>query len=576
MAKIYDITNDNLILKELYEKKLKAGDFDGALSVIRRMESAKIDKESIYFYFASTYFNAKIYYESINNWFKYLSVCADKKRVRAYNGLGACFFCLGDTQKAGYYFNLQMASKNKSALPYDEVLKDFYKEVTDVKKVYTLAYPYEKADFTNLLDKCVELTKASKYEEALKELEVIPKESKFYGQAVMQKAICHFFLNDEEKAVDTALYAIELAPKNATAICNAISILKACNLDTLTKIYVEELKKVSNDVGDDDAVKMIMILADVGDFEFAKKIADKYLLKNGYDVHVLYVLGIVEYNLKNFERAKELFLKNYRLTQNVVAKYYAKQCERAIEKQKANKRVKKLDFIYDVPDDEKYKIYQKLVNIATKKTKKFSEELKEICEYCFYTTSEKTAFLAIDLLFEIKSKESLEYLKQKLINASVYDTFKRAIISCFILDGFTGELSVVLGGKFKKINLVNVDFYGDNAVVFKSAYAYLVSQTCTFVDDINKLKESALEVYGSLLFSGNEQNVDDYKALAAVMFECSKIIEDIKKTELASFFSTSTKKVKKVRDLYLVAFNESEPLIGGDTKRAIEEIYDEE
>ena len=451
MCKIYDITKDNSILSKLYYKKLKEDDYDGALSVIRRLDNQKVDRSSVYFYYAKTYYKAKMYQESINYWFSFLSVCDKKSLVFAYNGLGACFYRLGDVNKAGYYFNLQMSLKPKDIAPYDDVLKEFYQDVTDVKKVYSLAYPYEKADFSALLDKCYELTKQSKYDEVLKELEIVPTASKFYGQACMQKAICHFFLEDRQKAVENAVIATQLEPKNINALCNAISILNACDKPIDAKIYVQKLKDISANISEDDAVKAIMILCDFGDYEFAKSLACNYLKKVKFDVHVFYILAIIEYNLSNFEVARDLFLKNYRATNNLVAKYYAKQCDEAIKKQLANKKVKKLQLNYDLPDDEKFKILEKLAKLSTKKVKKLTDDLKEICEYCFYSLSEKMSFLAISILFDIKCKKSEEFLKQKLLSINVYDVFKRAIISCFILDGYAQELSVVLNGKFKKL-----------------------------------------------------------------------------------------------------------------------------
>ena len=184
------------------------------------------------------------------------------------------------------------------------------------------------------------------------------------------------------------------------------------------------------------------------------------------------------------------------------------------------------------------------------------------------------AFLAMQILLDINTKKSVEFLKEKLLSLGVFDSFKKAIISCFIIDGQKGELSVVLSGRFKKIKLLNVDFYGDNATVFKNAYAYLIAETCLITSEYEKLKQSALDVYGALVFTGNENNAIDHKALAALMFELSGIVKKVNKTELASFFNTSTKQVKKVRDLYLLAFKE-EPLIEENTKKIIEEIYNE-
>ncbi len=555
MAKIYTATYDNLTLNKLYSKKVEEGDYEGALSAIRRMQSNGENKEVLYQLYATVYYKMEMYHEAIESWYNYLSVCSPNKCVRAYNGLGASFFRLKDLNNAKYYFNLQVTSKSRQLYPYDDVVREFYNEVTDVKKAFYIAYPYKDANFSKLIAYCYDLIKYNEYQDVIDNLKVVPKESKFYSEALMQTAIAHFFLEDNIKAVNCIEKSVEADPNNATALCNAVSICKAVNEREKASFYIEKLRASFPIKNEEARVKAVMVFEDFGDYKTAKTLALEQLKQKPYDVNTTYILAFLEFNLKNFEGAKQCFLKHYRLTKNYVSKSYANYCDSAIIKAKSNKRIKKLEFMFDLQHDAKLEVLQKLIELKNKKSFKITDEFLSLCEYCLGSTNEKLCFLAVDLLFESNCQKSSEFLKKALLSTSTYETVKKAIISCFILDGYDGELSVVFGAKFKKFKLDKVVFYGDNGAVFQKAYAFMVSEVCAFCEDFSRLKDGAYEVYGALVFNGKENEVDDEYALSALMFEVSKTIQEVNKTQLAKFFKSSTRAIKKVRDLYLSCIN---------------------
>ncbi len=585
MAKLYTATYDNLTLNKLYLKKVQEGDYDGALSAIRRMQENGESKEVLSSLYATTYYNMGMYHEAVESWFNYLSVCPKNKCVRAYNGLGASFFRLNDLNNAGYYFNLQVTSKSKQVYPYDDVVKEFYQEVVDVKNAYYVAYPYESADFSKLIAKCYDLIKFNEYEKVIKNLEIVPEKSKFYSEALMQKAIAYFFLEDYETAVTCIETSVKTDDKNTTAICNAVSICKATKNKQKAEYYVEMLRNSMPINSEEARVKAVMVFEDFGDYKTAKQLALMQLKEKPYDVNTIYILAFLEYNLNNVESARNYFLNHFRLTKNYVSKYYANFCAKKLAKLQSGKRLKKLEFMFDLPSEEKIAIYEKLTALKNKKSFKITDEFLSVCEFCMGSAINKLSYLAVELLFRSNCQKSNEFLRNALLLTSTYDDVKKAIISCFLLDGYEGEMSVVFGGKFKKFNLDKVVFYGENGGVFQSAYAIMVSEVCAFCEDFTRLKDAAYEVYGALVFNGKESEVEDEYALSALMFEVSKTIEDINKVELAKFFKTSTKAIKKVRDLYLSCIAPSEEVetlnyltddsLSEEIIKEIKDIYDE-
>ena len=309
MTKIYEKEKYHLALDKLYNKKIESNDLLGALSLIDKMETMHGVDRQTHAARATIYYKMGLYEESANSWFKYLSVCKEKHRARGYNGLGACFYKLDDKSMAGYYFNEQLKTKDKTIYEYNNVGAEFFDEIYDKKSDYYIAYPYEIADFTKVINKSADLIKMKDFEGALDVLKVIPKQSKFYGDALIQKSLCCFFLDNIEKSLDYIDEALELNPNDLIALCNAISL----NCDAGNKEKVKKLvKRLSSDKSScdfDNLYKVFMVYCEVGEHKLAEKTAEKFLKKEPYNLNVLFLYGLVEYNLQKFEKISKKYSK---------------------------------------------------------------------------------------------------------------------------------------------------------------------------------------------------------------------------------------------------------------------------
>ena len=136
MTKIFEKENYDFALNKLYNKKIESNDLLGALSIVDKMCNMYGADRQLYLNYATIYYKMGLYEESAKNWFKFLSVCKEKHRARAYNGLGACFYKLDDKSLAGYYFNEQLKTKDKTIYEYNSVGAEFFDELYDKKNDY--------------------------------------------------------------------------------------------------------------------------------------------------------------------------------------------------------------------------------------------------------------------------------------------------------------------------------------------------------------------------------------------------------------------------------------------------------
>ena len=86
-------------------------------------------------------------------------------------------------------------NNKKAVYEYSSCTAEFFEEMLSDKNNYYLAYPYDKADFNRLIEKAEEKIKMGLYEQALDDVSVVPKTSKFYKTALITISICKYFFS---------------------------------------------------------------------------------------------------------------------------------------------------------------------------------------------------------------------------------------------------------------------------------------------------------------------------------------------------------------------------------------------
>ena len=358
MTKIIKAEYNNATLEKLYNKYLNNGALDSALNILDKVYDLNGESTEIYSSYANIYYKMGLYERAINYWYKFLSVAEDKELAKGYNGLGACYYKIDNKQLAGYYFNEQINTKDKSIYEYNDVGADFFDELYDDKNNYYLAYPFDKADFTKTVNRSSDLIKIGEYDKALDVLSIIPKESRFYSDALIQSALCYYFNDDKEKSLLCINEALKNNPTDLIALCNAISLYSDAGDKKSVKKLVEKLTKLPEGKDFDNLYKIFMVYCEVGEYLLAESVAKQILKKEPFNLNVLFLYGITEYNLGKYDVAESVFLRCCLIVKSYVFKHYYKLSSKA--KIAKSKTRKKLVYTFDLSANGKKEILTKL------------------------------------------------------------------------------------------------------------------------------------------------------------------------------------------------------------------------
>ncbi|MBO5713126.1 MAG: tetratricopeptide repeat protein [Clostridia bacterium] len=558
MAEVLKFSNNEETFYKLYTKRKESGDYIGALFAIKSYKNVATNKLKVYSAFAETYYLLNQYEKSAEYFFKFLAVLDETNSqlksnyALAYAGLCALYYKVGNKSVAGYYAKKLIVLNVASVEPYAEVVSEFLESVTSVEGNYYIAYPYDKADFNNLLAEAEETYRKGGYEKAIKMLEIIPPNSKFYADKLSINAVCKYITGDSEGAIKDFDNSLKLKPKNVDTLCNAISILNKLNKTKKANKYVKQLKQITTE-DKAELYKSILLYTEIGEEDYAILSSEKYLKLNPYDVSVLILLGQIYYNNKYYNKAYDFFNKALEISSSHVPRYY---------KNLASNKLKNLDAVntlvysLDVPDKERKKYIKCLKIFLSKSVKDF--DLKDIDliyyigNYAFESRSYEMQSLALSAISSMQDVYSNIYLAKQLCKLSVYDEIKSGIVGLLTIDDFEGEYPLCYGNLYKTINFEKVDFAGVGGDVMKEAFSLCYAKTLPSKEESSKLIITACRMYNTGIdFSA----FNDVYSLSAVIYELSNVKPITSRRDFAKIFKANLKEVKRLKQLFLSKFN---------------------
>ena len=237
MAKIKRFSYNEKTLKKLYKSKIEKGDLLGAITTLKTLQGIKNDS-FVHLEKGLCYFKLGLYEEALDSFFHALAIINEKDMARCYAYIGVSYYKINNINVASYYIHkfMRLNEKITDSIIFD-TLTEFLDSVTNEQENFYLAYPYEKADFTKLLDECDELFKVGELEEVIEKLSIIPEKSRFYFDALLKISVCKFLLKDKEGAISDIEKALSLEKDNVFAISNAISMyLEVDNLKRVKEL----------------------------------------------------------------------------------------------------------------------------------------------------------------------------------------------------------------------------------------------------------------------------------------------------------------------------------------------------
>ncbi len=541
--------------KKLYEIRKQKGDLLGCLTSLKNLERNLFKDFFLYYEMGLCYLKMDLYSLSIDCAFKAFKYATLQETPLLYALLGANYYKLSNDDMAGFY--LQKYIKSKAVTDDDYVydtIKEFIEEVTSVENNFYLAYPYEKADFSKLLEQSEEVFKRGDYNEVVKMLEVIPEKSPFYVEKLLKKSVCNYLLGDTEKAISDMKIAVSIDENDVYALCNLISMLYDNNDKKTAKEYLKILDKI-NIADDDELYKVTMLNCEINRHNKAIYYGEKYLKIKPFDKLALHMIGIAYYNVTNFEKSYEKFKKVFLLTGSFISSTYLAVCENALN-YGSEREYKKLNYIFDLPKNTRKLVIDKLNKIIADKNFEITEdnakEFFSLMDYCFEGDNYRIQASALTLLSKISSFLVDEFLKNLLLKSNVYDRIKQGIIGHLLDSDYIDELAVSIGCVYKEIKMYRPNFKNqDKESVFFTAYVYAFAKLVFFENDLQKLCTTCEDLYEKAKMYNIKVSNSDAKELGAVIYELAKFRKVVKRREFAKFFDVNLKKVKQLKETFL-------------------------
>lgn len=556
----YEINYDKETVDNLIQKRIKRGDLEGALITVKRAVLFFDDKTEYYALAAEISESMELYEQSIDYWHKYLTVCTKTERGRGYNGLGADYYYLGDDAVASFYFQEQLSTDRTADYKYNDVLMDFAGDTFNERGEYYLAYPYEKADFSNLTTACRQMITAGKYAEAIEKLSIIPPESKFYSDALSLKAIARFVSGDKVEALKDITASVEADKKNAVAICNAVSMFSSSSDKEGAGKFLRLLEGLPVQDGE-ELYKITMVYCEVGNHEKAYESAISYLKENEYNVNMLFIKGLILFNLKRFSEAKESFSYLYRLTESPVSEFYRDLSAVAGENYKTGEDVPEIPYTFDLPERERMRRYDLIDSLVKNKArckKLTTEELLDFASYGKFLNSINMQMKVVKIFENNGGRTAKRILKDYLISVAVYDSVKLSILENFIFQDKISTANCVFGNLYHYLKMPAYPFPKEAEDVFKRSFAVAIARLSMVNCDLEIVKDVAFETYCVIKSSNIDCTSLDANALAAITFRYTGIKKLNTKKELASFFDTTVAKINKIEKMIKESVNDDD------------------
>ncbi len=552
--KILKFKKDEKSKYERANRHCDDGDYVGALSSLLYTSASEPKNTEVLCHIADIYTELGLYENAIIFWFRFLSVCRKSDAIDGYNGLGANFFFLDNTELAGFYFNKQLELGDMGACVYDDILDDYVDSVSNFDKpgfkVISNESEAAEKDEENYFE-AVEKNKAEDYIAAIEFANKVSEKSDYYAKALYEKAYGLFCLDKDYEAVEILEKAINTSNNPDIGTFN---LLFNCLAQTGDAEKTEKYFNIFLDVDSDDPDylnKKMAVLCDFGYFREALDVSEKIMRVAPEDTNCAYLRGLLFYNLHEREKAVACLKKAYIYSMNPVALYYLRIAERAVDGDKSVP--KRLPLIFEIQKaevDRRLEAVKKLFTGVAKKNEYSDEYISEISDWCYYCEN-RTAQIAI-AVYAVKNKKTtlIEKLRMQLVNPAISDDVKIRLYTLFVESGIIRdkeETPIVYSNIFKKIKAVIPTFGADVPSAFRQGYAIAAGRISVYFDkDFKKLAIGASELEAAMRLNGGFDGFNDSRVIACAMFIYSGINRNTDMAAVYRYFDTKKEDVAKL------------------------------
>ncbi len=501
MEEIIEFDNSIERYEKLAEKCIENEEYENALRyffcALNKEEDLGIIKN-----IALTYSEMGLYEQSNRYWIKFLSKNPKEGVGDAYEELGINFFYLDNFILSSYYLNKKVSVDGflKREELSDEILEYFTNNV-NTKKLYKIAYPFEKATFSDEIKLGKSLIVNCDFRGAVKALSRVPKGAKEYFEAQDEMSLAEFLSGNVDRAIEINKKIIEERGENVSALCNLSSMYNLKNDDDKSDYYYRKALLTEKD-REEDNYKLATCSLERGEHKKAIEYIDLITSDRPYEINLKYLLALALLNAGEYERAKKTFFELVSIVpDNAVYNYYLKATVSILDG-------KNMDKIFPIPYEDDYPKSER-VNVKKRISKYLAMDLPQIKKqlskkeflfdalWAFNHGDEETSKMMAFLLATLHDKRSDKILFDVLSDSEVRDSAKGSLIFTLIVNGFNGTIGLACGNFFNRVKIRKVVFidkeeFNDLFI----AYALLMTKLSFIeIDNYDKVAFNANKVY---------------------------------------------------------------------------------
>jgi tetratricopeptide (TPR) repeat protein len=337
--------------------------------------------------------------------------------------------------------------------------------------------------------------------------------------------LCYYFLKNYKRAGEIALSVLAEDEDNLFALSNYCLVTSAAGKRRKYRQAVEKLLAYETD-DMAELFKIASTLCETGEHREGARYLYRIHRVKPYDIHVMMLIAIAEYNSGNLENSLKFFVKCRKLFEDDPISVFFIGYINGIRNGTIKNHEKTLLYGPVLPVSESEKRIKMLTSYLALGTDELVKkwrtgDLKEICEWALYLGDDELAVSVVRLVGRMPACECVDYLRSKLVHIYSGNILGKEIIKILVRRGETRAINYLYDDIFTTVVPKYPKILADMPDVFRDAYALAFAVLC-FVTE--KFERKLKRVYEAMLKAVSEKegvSLVSAPAIAAVL--CFKI-----------------------------------------------------
>ncbi len=547
-----DFSDESLLSSA--ERRLNAGDYLGALTMLKK-RNQKYDTTCEASVLAADIYEAmRLYSQAADAWFHFLDTCNEADFVEGYEGLAVSFMNMGNEAQSALYYHKMLSEDNGfTDEEKAEILSLFAREE---RPKLRLVYSEDGGeDCSEYMSKGLILLKTGNLKEAREQLALVTKGSKEYASAVGLGAMCALMDGDSETAEKECRELLKEYPEDIQALTTYCAVLSERKDYEHAKEVARRLYAIQTDDAD-DLYKIATALCETGLDEEAFAVLAKLLSKTPYDRNILWFYAVAAYKTSRLKEAEDAL---YQLTtiypRAAVAEYYLIRIRELLD---GGEEKPDMGYFYRVPEEEYATVAGFLSTMADAPEEQMEElaqlpETDDVFRIAFDEMEgrdEKLQTLAASVAVRCRVDA---FIRDVLLDYEGNDIIKFYLLHELTMRNEDNSYGTVLCGIYKEFFVHKIQIGMRKRKQFLEAFADVYSKFALLGEEHeNKILNAAEETYRVLAECEAWECMDEREALGAVIYREAHLRRGERGIErIASLFDAKKQVVQDILDRIL-------------------------